>query len=218
MVTKAIVRSVNRAGNRCIVRMPLFETAASTAPVEAEALISITPGLFNNIFVNDIVFVAFEENALEKPIIIGKLFINTPTENKTPGGAGILDTLKVRTSGEIPGVTTTYIFPDNIKKEYEDMKTPKKMADYIKWLEKYTKKLFSQLESHFKCFKNWTQWQLQPENVEVDDGDLGNAKKISAPCLYQTENKDCKVCTANCPKRNIRSYTNLPTTDKYPKL
>ena len=74
MVTKAVVRSINKKGNRCIVRMPLFENASSASPVEAEALVSITPGFFNNIFVNDIVFVAFEENALEKPIIIGKQY------------------------------------------------------------------------------------------------------------------------------------------------
>ena len=73
MITKGIIRSINKAGNRCIVRMPLFETASSSAPVEAEALISITPGFYNNLFVGDIVFLSFEENALEKPIIIGKL-------------------------------------------------------------------------------------------------------------------------------------------------
>ena len=67
MVTKGIIRSINRAGNRCIVRMPLFETASSTVPIEVEALVSITPGMFNNLFVNDVVFIAFEENALEKP-------------------------------------------------------------------------------------------------------------------------------------------------------
>jgi hypothetical protein len=199
--------------------MPLFETAASSAPVEAEALISITPGLFNNIFVNDIVFVAFEENALEKPIIIGKLYTGTQDENKTPGGAGILDTLKVRTSGEIPGVTTTYIFPDNIKSTYENVKTPKKMADYIFWLEKLTKKLFNQLESHFRCFKNWVQWQMRPENVEVDDGDLDVNQDMQPPCLYQTENKDCKVCkVTDCTRKNVRSYTKLPTDKVYPNL
>ena len=114
LVTKAIISSIKRAGNRCIVRMPLFESASSSAPVEAEALVSITPGLFNNLFVNDIVFVAFEENALEKPIIIGKLFKGTTNENLTNGGAGILDTLKVRTAATIPS-STLFVFPDAVK-------------------------------------------------------------------------------------------------------
>ena len=46
------------------------------------------------------------------------------------------------------------------------------MADYIKWLELTTKSNLAQLDDNFRCFKNWTQWQLQPENAEIDDGDL----------------------------------------------
>ena len=69
MITKAIIQSINPNGTRCVVRMPLFETAANTAPVEAEALVNITPGMFNNLEVNDVVFIAFEENKIDKPII-----------------------------------------------------------------------------------------------------------------------------------------------------
>lgn len=215
MVTKAIIRSINSAGNRCIVRMPLFETAASSAPVEAEALVSITPGLFNNLFVGDIVFVAFEENALEKPIIIGKLLKGTTDENKTPGGAGILDSLNVRTSASIP-CSTLFVYPDNIKSEYKDLKTPKKMADYIKWLEKLTKKLFSQLDDHFRCFKNWTQWQLAAENVEVDDGDLDTGINVVDAFKYQKECDDCKICENKCTKDKKRQYLKLEIDKKYP--
>jgi hypothetical protein len=110
LVTKAIIQSINRAGNRCIVRMPLFESASGSAIVEAEALTGITPGFFNNLFVGDVVFVAFEENALEKPIIIGKLYRGAFNENDTPGGAGILDTLRVNSAATIPA-STLYNFP-----------------------------------------------------------------------------------------------------------
>ena len=82
MITKGLIRSINRAGNRCVVRLPLFETASSTTPVEIEALISITPGMYNNLFVNDVVFVAFEENALEKPIVVGKLYTGSAGRTK----------------------------------------------------------------------------------------------------------------------------------------
>lgn len=216
MVTKAIVMSITKNGTRCVVRMPLFENASNTSPVTAEALVSITPGLFNNLFVNDVVFVAFEENALEKPIIIGKLYKGTSYENGTKGGAGILDTLTVRTSASIPAETTTFEFAKN-KDEYKDLKTPKKMADYIKWLEKLFKSLITQLNDQLKCLKNWVQFQLQPENVEVDDGDIDERTTICG--LYQEENAECLICGKKCHnKKKIRTYPTLDTAKKYPKI
>lgn len=218
MVTKGQIKSINRAGNRCIVRLPLFETASSTTPVEIEALVSITPGMFNNLFVNDVVFVAFEENALEKPIIIGKLYTGASKENSTRGGAGILDTLTVRTSGSLPAATTTFVFQGDNKGEYQDLKTPKKMADYIKWLEKLSKKLFSQLDEHFRCFKNWTQWQLQPENVEIDDGDIDTGYHVVDSLKYQAEGKECEICGSACSKAKTRRYLKVDTTKTYPDI
>ena len=217
MVTKAVVRSISSNGNRCIVRMPLFETASSAAPVEAEALVNITPGLFNNLVVGDIVFVAFEENALEKPIILGKLFTGARNENSVNGGMGILDNLRVNTAASIPS-STLFVYPQALKNEYTDLKTPKKMADYIKWLEKFFKNLISQLDDHFRCLKNWTQWQLRPENVEIDDGDLDTGERIITPLLYQNENAECKICGANCTKDKTRCYLKLGIDKKYPNM
>jgi hypothetical protein len=193
-----------------MVRLPLFETASSTVPVEVEALISITPGMFNNLFVGDVVFVAFEENALEKPIVIGKLYTGAAIENNTPGGAGILDTLLVRTSGTMPAENTTFVFHGDNEKEYDNFKTPKKIADYIKWLEKYANKLFKQIDSNFRCFKSWVQWQLQPENVEIDDGDIDDNYHITEPLLYQQEGKECRICGDDClsNKKSNRCYLN----------
>ena len=216
MITKGLIRSINRAGNRCVVRLPLFETASSTTPVEIEALISITPGMYNNLFVNDVVFVAFEENALEKPIVVGKLYTGSANEINTPGGAGILDTLNVRTSGLLPAVTTTFVYDSENKNEYQKLNTPKKIADYIKWIEKYFKKLFKQIEDNFKCFKNWTQWQLQPENVEIDDGDIDTNYHVAESLLYQVEGKTCKICGNNCTKNSTRCYFKLETNKNYP--
>lgn len=218
MITKGLIKSINRAGNRCVVRLPLFETASSTAPIEIEALVNITPGMYNNLFVNDVVFVAFEENALEKPIIIGKLFTNALLEANTPGGAGVLDTLNVRTSSLLPAVTTTFVYTGENKNEYKDLNTPKKIADYIKWLEKYFKKLCTQLEDNFKCFKNWVQWQLRPENVEVDDGDIDSNYHVAEPYLYQAENSACKICGSSCTKDSSRCYFNVDATKKYPDV
>lgn len=221
MITKAIVRSINKAGNRCIVRMPLFETASNLSPVEAEALVSITPGFFNNIFVGDVVFVGFEENALEKPIILGKLYRGTNFENETPGGMGILDKLLVRTEASLPAVDTHFIYPASIEKQYENFNTPKKIADYIKWLEAFTKKRIIQLETNFKCLKNWVQWQLRAENVEVDDGDIDSTSYSSTyleACTYQKENDTCKICGTTCPKKHKRAYIAVTTDEVCPTL
>lgn len=219
MITKAIVKSINRSGNRCVVRMPLFETASSTSPVEIEALVNITPGLFNNLFINDIVFVGFEENALEKPIILGKLYRGTNYENNTPGGAGILDTLKVHTSAAIPASTTLFVHSADTANKYVNLNTPKKVADYILWLERLTKDFVARLDDNFRCFKNWVQWHFLPENVNVDDGDL-DADDYAAKYVKNSLNKEdnCTVCGANCTKDKKRKYLKIITNKKYPNI
>ena len=216
MFTKAIIQSISTDGTRCTVRMPLFETAANPNPVEADALINITPGLFNNLTVGDVVFIAFEENAIEKPIIIGKLFRGVTVEDNIHGGSAVLDTLKVRSNMTIPA-STVYEFPASVQNTYKDLNTPKKVADYIKWLERFIKNLIASLEASFGCFKNWAQWQLRPENVEVDDGDLDEGL-LSEPFLYQTENDKCNVCGKSCIKNGKRTYVKLPTDKNYPDI
>ncbi len=231
MVTKGQIKALNTAKTRCWVRLPLFETASSTVPVIIEALINITPGMYNDLYVNDVVFVAFEENALEKPVIIGKLYTGQDKEGNTPGGAAVVKSLVVREQATIPASTTRYVYTyDNSKQPpavkdpentaYNDLQSPKAMADYILWLEKYSKKLFKQSSDNFLCLKNWTQWQLQPENVEVDDGDLDTNYHIAVPCKYQNENADCTlcdVCVDTNKTKKTRGYIVLNTTKKYPE-
>jgi hypothetical protein len=218
LITKAEIMSINGAGNRCVVRMPLFETAASSAPVTAEALVSIPPGIFNNLVVGDVVFVAFEENAIEQPIIVGKLHRGASNESKTPGGAGILDTLKVNTSATVPS-STLFEYPANLKNDYKELNTPKKLADYLKWLESLLKNFIAQLDDNFRCFKNWVQWQLKPENVEIDDGDLDDKNyKEAVSCQYQNEGAECKICGNSCTKNKTRRYSKIDKDKTYPKL
>lgn len=134
MITKAIVQSINSAGTKCRVRMPLFETSASASHVEAEALVNIAPGMFNNLEVGDRVLIGFEENAIEKPIILGKLFMGASVESAVKGGGGVFDTIKVNSEAILPA-STSFTFPKASQKDYKDLKTPKQMADYIKSLE-----------------------------------------------------------------------------------
>lgn len=219
MITKAIIRSINGAGNRCIVRIPLFETSDSASPVEAEALVNIPPGIFHNLFIGDVVFVGFEENALEKPIILGKLYKGYSYEDSTKGGMGILNKLMVRAESSQPAATANFRFVDANNKDitkttYYYLNTAKKITDYILWLEEHTKQIVAQLDNHFRCFKSWTQWQLEAQHVEVDDGDLDLGYSHIKPCLYQAENAACAVCAESCiklkPKETItdRKYDN----------
>lgn len=217
MITKAIVQSINANGTRCIVRMPLFETSAYSAPIEAEALVSITPGVFNNLAVGDRVFIAFEENAIEKPIILGKLFRGAEIERAVRGGGGVFNTLKVNSDATIPA-STLFVFPANIQNNYKDFKTPKNMADYIKWLERFAKNNLTQLDDNFRCFKNWTQWQLQPENVEIDDGDLDEELKAPEPFKCQEEGSKCEICGYNCTKNKKRNYATAISNKIYPNI
>lgn len=216
MVTKAIIQSIDSNSNKCTVRIPLFETAANPNPVEAKALINIAPGLFNNLQAGDIVIIAFEENKMECPIVLGKLFINVDTEDNINGGSGIFNTIKVRSEATIPA-STVYSFPNIIKNDYVRMNTPKKMADYLKWLENFTKNIVGKLTNHFNCLKNWVQWQLRPENVEIDDGDL-DATNITEPFLYQNEGDNCDICGEACTKNKKRIYTEIQLDKSYPEL
>ena len=217
MITKAIIESINAAGNRCVVRMPLFESASSANHVKAEALVNISPGLFNGLAVGDVVFIAFEENAMEKPIILGKLFRGGDIEGTVRGGGAIVDTLKVRSAAAIPA-STLYVYPKANQASYKDLNTPKKQADYIKWLESLVKKLATQADDNFRCLKNWTQWQFRPENVEIDDGDL-DVEDPQIACLYQTEGSACEICSViDCPKNNRRGYQKLSTDKIYPDI
>ena len=230
MITKAVILSIDRATNFCTVSMPLFQNASSTSSVKAEALINIPPGMFNNLFEGDIVFVAFEENALEKPVILGKMYLGASIENKTPGGAGIFDSLIVRSSVEIPA-TTHYNFNSTSSStsnssgssdpKYDDLSTPKKSADYIIWLEALVKKYVKHLSANFKCFEQWVRWHFKPEHIKVDDGDLGDADyttRYSNLSDTDIENGLCTVCgnCSNYKKDNKCKYTSPDITINYP--
>ena len=85
-------------------------------------------------------------------------------------------------------------------------------------VEKLTKKLIKQLDEHFRCFKNWVQWQLKPENVEIDDGDLDKSSQVVEPFKYQEEGSECKICGNNCTKDKSRNYLKVDTAKPYPKI
>ena len=217
MITKAVVQSINSTGTRCVIRMPLFETASSSTPVIAEALVNITPGVFNNIEVDDVVFVGFEENAIEKPIILGKLFKGAQTESEIRGGGGIFDTIKVTTTATLPA-TTNYSFPNSAGNGYQNLKSPINQADYILWLELLAKDNLNALGDNFSSLQSWMRWKFRPENIEIDDGDLDLNTETSEPFLYQDEGGKCELCEKACTRNKKRTYLKLPVDKNYPDI
>ena len=85
MVTKGIIKSIDLTGNTCKVHMPFFETAGND-PIIATAIISNTPGSYNGYKVGDVVLVAFEDNNLDTPVVMGKLYLGAEKEKADPRG------------------------------------------------------------------------------------------------------------------------------------
>ena len=103
MLTKAIIKETNRIGsNKYLVYIPLLQLANQT---ESDAIYEATlcsDDCVNNSFkVGDIVFVDFEDNRYEKPVIQGKLFINDGS--KEISSQAIFKTLKVSEKVELDG-------------------------------------------------------------------------------------------------------------------
>jgi hypothetical protein len=215
LITKAQIVSIDRKTNYCTVNIPLFQNASSTLPVKAEALINIPPGIYHNFFEGDIVFVGFEENAMEKPIILGKMYLGQDHEQNTQGGVGIIDTLLVRTYGEVPGGNTHYRYDTHEKTKLDKLETPRKVAYYILWLENLVKKYTTELHNNFTCFVSWVKWHFLPENLHIDDGDLGQSDFASKHpedndkfICYHKDDETCKICdNKDCINKAKTTYT-----------
>lgn len=81
MITKAIVEELLDGGKQARVRIPFYDKVQGAADATATqdlsiASTSIIPGCYPVYNVNDIVFVAFEDDSISKPVIIGLLYAN----------------------------------------------------------------------------------------------------------------------------------------------
>jgi hypothetical protein len=101
MVIKGLIKSIDYNGNTCQVRLPLFESS-SKSEVVLPAIVSSQPGLINNYKENDVVLVAFENNSLDAPVIIGKLYLGSGKENKDARGSLAVTSLKVTKKASLP--------------------------------------------------------------------------------------------------------------------
>lgn len=101
MIVKGIIKSIDVQGNTCVVRMPYFETAGNDEII-ATATVSNSPGSYNGYKVDDVVWVAFENDQLECPVIIGKLYLGIEAERADPRGTLNVVDSKVSRTAEIP--------------------------------------------------------------------------------------------------------------------
>lgn len=103
MIIKGILKTIDYNNNSCTVRLPLFETTSSSGEVVLPAIFMNQPGMFNGYNEGDIVFVDFENNKLEAPIIIGKLYLGSEKEasNSQKGGLKVAS-LTVDSNATLP--------------------------------------------------------------------------------------------------------------------
>ena len=133
MLTKAIIQSIDYTKNICRVRIPLFEKAARNVQmVEADAQLNIVPGIYNSYKTGDIVFIGFEENKIDLPVILGKLFVSTSSEESSYRGNLSGNSLAITEMAQLPH-TTIFNFDEATQNStlYTNLNTPKKLADSI---------------------------------------------------------------------------------------
>lgn len=106
MVLRGIVQQLTNNG--AIVRIPTInhsEFSNDSTPIKQlyTATISCDPGIFPRLRINDAVWVAFENDDISKPVIIGVLFI--PNKKGTISDA-TLDSLIINVDCKLPKDTT----------------------------------------------------------------------------------------------------------------
>lgn len=110
MITKAYILDINPQSNKYYIRIPIFDKPGLSADNSTfsgalfYATLSHEPTSKESYKVGDTVFVGFENNDLNKPIIIGKLY--TLGEEPSPTGAIDVKSLTVYDKAILPANTT----------------------------------------------------------------------------------------------------------------
>lgn len=129
MITKAIIKE--KVDNKFKVRIPLFESAGNLNEIIFTATVCYEPGNLEAYNIGDIVFVAFENNEIKKPVIIGKLYLG---EEENPRAEFLAAKLNVNTSAVLPANTSIgNITSDEL---YTAIKNNESFEDRIEQLEK----------------------------------------------------------------------------------
>lgn len=140
MITKAIVRGIPDVNNnKYRVYIPLFRNA-NDSEIDAtfEATLCFLNGVFYSLAVDDVVYVEFEDNYYEKPVIIGKLYTNKEDKKAIPTQLtvktiNVLDKAQFPSNTEIDSKSTSNFYK-NIKSIQDDIWSLRKQIDDLKWI------------------------------------------------------------------------------------
>lgn len=107
MITKAIVKALpSTDNNKYTVYIPLLRNANdSEADATFNATLCFLNGIFYSLAIDDVVYVAFEDNYYEKPVIIGKLYTGSEDKNNVPTQI-TAKTIKILDKAQFPSDTT----------------------------------------------------------------------------------------------------------------
>ena len=87
MLQKGIVKELLINDCKLVVRVPIFETAGSQEVVFTCSIMN-QPGLINGYNVDDIVYLDFENNDYEHPVVVGKLYTGVDNNKSKSGFLG----------------------------------------------------------------------------------------------------------------------------------
>lgn len=82
MLQRGIVKSINADNKTITVRVPMYETSNSGEAL-FECRIKNTPGVLGGYVKDDAVYVDFENDQLDAPVVVGKLFVGLAKEQNS---------------------------------------------------------------------------------------------------------------------------------------
>lgn len=121
MLTEAIIMSIDYTSNTCVVRMPYFERAGVDRIITATAHIACPPGVYNGYKVGDAVFIGFDLDRADLPIILGKIFTGTQAFKQDNGGTLQATNLDVSIDATLPIGTRFLVNKDYNYSDYDSI-------------------------------------------------------------------------------------------------
>lgn len=143
MIVKGIIQSVDLLKNTYKVRIPFYENVTDGTPGTYSGTISTQPGIVPDYNVNDVVYLGFENNLIDAPIILGKLFL----DKKDIKGSINCINLTCTSSAEIPiNTILNYDNASNIADSNVSKSSYKSISDIVEKVQKLDNKVNADLK------------------------------------------------------------------------